>query len=143
MTADERAAVIATARALQGKPWGHQGRGPRRYDCVGLIWAAVAAVRPVPPTTTSYGRLPHNQTLRAELCAWLGVPVARDPLPGDVVTWRMVGEENHVGLIGDHPEYGISLIHCYARAAGPGGGRVIEHGIDAKERRRILEVWSP
>lgn len=143
LTAAERLAVIASARALIGRPWGHQGRGPFRWDCVGILDTSFATVRPIPATPTDYGRQPHDLTLRARLCEWLGEPVKREPIPCDVVTWRLVGEENHVGLIVPHPDYGIGLLHCYSRAAGPGGGRVIQHGIDAKERRRILEVWSP
>lgn len=136
----ERMAVIAAARALRGTRWGHHGRG-RRLDCIGLVWAAARAVRPtLPDLPTDYGRTPHNGTLRARMCEWLGEPVRREPIPGDVVSWVLAGDPNHVGLVTDHPDYGIGLIHSYALTAG--GGRVIEHGIDAKERRRIVEVWA-
>lgn len=141
-THEERAAAIAAARALLGVRWGHHGRW-RRLDCIGLVGAAARAVRPeIPDLPVDYGRLPHRGTLRRRMCEWLGDPVDREPMPGDVVSWSLVGDPNHVGLVTDHPDYGIGLIHCYARAAGGAGGKVIEHGIDARERRRIVEVWA-
>lgn len=141
-TADERQAVIAAARALRGTRWGHHGRG-RRLDCIGLVWVSARAVRPwLPALPRDYGRTPHKGTLRARMCEWLGDPVHREPEPGDVVSWRLVGDENHIGLVTDHPDYGIGLIHSYALTAGGVGGKVIEHGIDAKERLRIVEIWS-
>ncbi|WP_202844809.1 hypothetical protein [Luteimonas saliphila] len=141
-TDEERLAAIAAARALLGVRWGHHGRG-RRLDCLGMVHAAACAVRPaIPALPTDYGRTPYGGTLRSRMCQWLGDPVQREPRPGDVVSWTLAGEENHVGLITDHRDYGIGLIHCYARTAGGSGGKVIEHGIDAKERRRIVEVWA-
>lgn len=143
LTVAERQAVIAAARALLGKPWRHHAYGPRHYDCRGILWAVLAVVRPLPAPPADYGRLPHNRTLRAHLVAWLGEPVTRDPIPGDIVSLKWTGEENHVALVVDHPDRGIGFLHCYSRAAGAGGGRVIEHGADARELRRIVEVFSP
>lgn len=141
-TPEERLAAIAAARGFLGVRWGHHGRG-RRLDCLGMVHAAARAVRPsIPDLPTDYGRLPHSGTLRARMCEWLGEPVQREPVPGDVVSWHLAGDENHVGLVTDHPDYGIGLIHSYALTAGGQGGKVIEHGIDAKERRRIVEVWA-
>ena len=141
-TEAERIAAIAAARGLLGVRWGHQGRG-HRLDCLGLVWAAARAVRPsIPDLPTDYGRTPYKGTLRTSMCDWLGEPVQREPRPGDVVSWALAGDPNHVGLVVDHPDYGIGLVHSYALTAGGAGGKVIEHGIDAKERRRIVEVFS-
>lgn len=142
-SAEERVQFVAAARARLNTPWGHHGRRTGRLDCVGLVWVALCAVRDVPTAPTDYGRLPHERTLRRRLIEWFGPPVPREPVPGDVVTWRLSGEEHHVGVVGDHPERGVSLIHSHSLAAGLGGGRVIEHGIDARERACIVEVFAP
>lgn len=140
-TPEERMAMVTHARSLLGAEWGHQKRGPK-YDCVGLVWASLGAVRHIPVAPTDYGREPHNRTLKRRLTEWLGEPVGRPLEVGDVVTWRLSGEEHHVGIIGDH-RHGLSFIHSYSMAAGPGGGRVIEHRVDDLERARFVEVYSP
>lgn len=138
---EEKRAVIQAARALLGKPWGHQARGPRRYDCLGLLGASVAAVRHVPPLPNNYGRLPFDRRLFKQMVGWLGEPVDRAPAPGDIVTMAWVGEENHVALVTDHP-HGLGMIHSYPDAPGLAGGRVVEHGIDAQWLRRVNQVFA-
>ena len=138
----ERLAAIAAARTLIGVRWGHHGRG-HRLDCLGMVHKAARSVRPwLPDLPTDYGRTPYRGTLHARMREWLGDPVQREPRPGDVVAYVLAGDPNHVGLVTDHPDYGIGLIHSHALTAGGAGGKVIEHGIDAKERRRIVEVFA-
>jgi cell wall-associated NlpC family hydrolase len=140
-TAGETAVVLATARSFLDCPWKHQGRTRRGIDCLGLVALSVGAVRPV-QDRRGYGRTPYNRQLRASLIEQLGLPVD-DLRPGDVVTMRWTGEENHVAIVCDHPE-GLGLIHCYARApGGRAGGRVIEHRIDDHWRKLIMEAFRP
>lgn len=142
-TEEERMIVLQHARSLLGKPWGHQGRGPRRYDCIGLLWVSVGAVRELPPTPVDYGRHPYNKTLQTRLTQWLGPAVSRAPIPGDAISLKWTGEEHHVALVTDHPDRGLGVIHCYAGAPGEAKGRVVEHGMDSAWLRRIVEVYSP
>lgn len=46
--------------------------------------------------------------------------------------------ENHVGILGDYPHGGLSLIHSYAV-----NKKVIEHRLDDEWRGRITEVFRP
>ena len=136
----ERAAVFAEARNLLGVPWRHKGRTERGVDCLGLLWLPLSRVRPVVRPADDYGRLPHNKRLRAELTAWLGEPVPLDR--ADVVTmrWGPKGEEHHVGYVVSHPFHPRGLIECASSECG--GGRVVEHGIDAMWQARLIEGWA-
>lgn len=139
---DERRALITAARSLLGTPWKHQGRTTRGTDCIGYVGMAMAMVRQIPPPPIGYGRQPTQRRLRAGLVERFGEPVKRDPIPADLVTikWGKHGEERHLALVTDHPSYGIGLIHADNTACG--GGRVVEHGVDAWWRSRIVEVWA-
>lgn len=143
-TDGERALLIAEARKLLGMPWRHQGRRERAADCIGFVWLALQKVRPIPDTRIDYGRTPYLAKLREGLIEYLGPPVSGEPRPGDVVTiaWGN-GQDQHLALVVDHPEYGIGLLHADNNAAGTKGPRVVEHGIDAHWRRRITGIWRP
>lgn len=140
----EQAALIAEARKHIGMPWRHQGRTERAADCIGSVWLWMHAVRPVPVPRIDYGRTPSLWKLREGLTAYLGLPVEDEPRPADVVTlaWGM-GEDHHLALVTDHPEYGIGFLHADNTAPGTKGPRVVEHGVDAFWRKRITGVWRP
>ena len=142
-TDGERAALIAEARSHLGMPWRHQGRTERAADCIGSVWLWMRTVRPVATPRTDYGRLPSLGKLREGLTEYLGPSVADEPRPGDVVTLRWTGEEQHLALVVDHPEYGIGLLHADNNAPGAKGPRVVEHGVDAHWRKRITGTWRP
>lgn len=124
------------ARAWIGTPFRHQGRAAHGLDCVGLVVLACAAVgRPV-DDVTSYGRDPHAGLLEQHLGAALR-RVAREPRPGDVVACAFPAVVRHVGIVGEHPLGGLSLIHTWSRV-----GRVVEHVFDAQWRRRVRGVYE-
>lgn len=131
------------ARTFNGAKWRHQGRRPEFMDCLGLVVLSLRLIGREVSDRTDYGRTPHNQRLRAGLCAEFGEPVPLSELaPGMIVTMRWTGEENHVAIVSPHPDHGLGLIHCYAFAPGGAvGGRVIEHGMDDAWRARIVEAW--
>lgn len=135
--------MIAAARSFLGAEWGHAKRLPQKMDCLGLGELSIAAVRPIPRAPKDYGRLPHNKRLSAGLTEYLGEPITGAPRPGDVVTLRWTGEENHVAIVVDHPDRPFGLIHCDMHAPGSERGRVIEHGADQHWCRRIVQVWRP
>lgn len=140
MTAD---AFIAAARSFKGSTWAHQGRRPDRMDCIGLLVLAMAVAGRMLRDRTDYGMTPHRRKLRSELIDQIGPPVDA-PAPGDVVTLKWSGEERHVAIVTDHPE-GLGLIHCWRSAPGApiGGGKVVEHRMDAYWRSRIVDVFRP
>jgi hypothetical protein len=144
-TDGERALLIAEARKLLGMPWRHQGRRERAADCIGFGALVVGKVRPIPPPRTDYGRTPYLGKLSEGMTEYLGPPVQGEPRPADLVTlaWGPNGQDRHLALVVDHPEYGIGLLHADNNAAGAKGPRVVEHGIDAHWRKRITGCWRP
>lgn len=72
----------------------------------------------------------------------LGAPVAigrvseSDLRVGDVVLMRFTVEPHHVGIIGDYPYGGFSLIHTSGHSR-----KVIEHRLAPDQIRRITHVF--
>lgn len=130
--------IVAHARTMIGTPWRHRGRSAWAVDCVGLLVASLRAAGVPVADRSNYGREPWKDGLREEMRAQFGEPVT-DWQPGDValMRWRPTQEPSHVGIIGDHPTGGLSLIHAYSMTA------VTEHAIDNKWRARIVEVYRP
>lgn len=141
----ERMRELVEARV----PFVHQGKSPSGMDCVGGLCHAIKYTGPVP----NYPRDPVNGELERELRRLFGEPVfyranlLTDPIvaneqlhPADVVSMQYAGPVRHVGMIGDYqPVPGeLSLLHTSASI-----GRVIEHILDLKWRRRIVGVWRP
>lgn len=136
-------ALVNAARSFLGATWAHQGRRPDRMDCIGLLVLSMAATGRVLRDRTDYGMTPHHRKLRKELVDQIGNPVDF-PRPGDIVTLKWSGEERHIAIVTDHPE-GLGLIHCWRNAPGApaGGGKVVEHRMDAYWSSRIVDVFRP
>jgi cell wall-associated NlpC family hydrolase len=143
LTDEQRHEFVAAARRFAGARWAHQGRRPGRMDCLGLVVLSLAEVGILVQDRTDYGRTPYNRRLRTELSSLFGDPVS-NLSTGHIVTLRWSSEAHHVAIVTDHPE-GLGLIHCWANAPGSpiGGGRVVEHRLDAGWRHRIVEVFRP
>jgi cell wall-associated NlpC family hydrolase len=113
--------------------WVHQGRDPvRGLDCVGFICTVMGE-----PFEPRYGRDPHGNTLDRELEARYGAPV-EDLREGDIVSLRWGVAARHVALIANHPEGGLSIIHCSNSV-----GRVTEQRLDQRWERRIVGIYRP
>lgn len=116
-------ALADSARQFIGKPFRHRGRGPRYYDCAGLVVAAYKALGVTLPDFLLYGREPANDGLVSRVQAALGDPVSGQQ-DGDVVVIRYNMEPHHVAVIGSRM-YGsaeaLTLIHADGVV-----GRVIE-----------------
>jgi hypothetical protein len=117
-------ALADSARQFIGKPFRHRGRGPRYYDCAGLVWAAYKALGVTLPDFLLYGREPYKDGLLSHVQAALGGPICGTPQDGDVVLIRYAVNPHHVAIVGTRA-YGaveaLTLIH-----AEGGIGRVIE-----------------
>ena len=131
---------VQEARRWIGTPWRHRGRQPgRRLDCVGLVVCALhAAGRPVKDRQV-YGRDAEKDALRDALMAEFGHPLPRDrAAPGDIALFRGEAYPLHVGILGDYPLGGLSVIHaCNA----PGVMRVTEHRLAGEWWDRLVEVY--
>lgn len=126
------------ARRYLGTPFLHQGRDPSRgIDCIGLLVAAakdcglhwLAA-----HDFAGYDRNPAAHVLESRLASALSS--ADDLKPGCIVSLDFFGKTRHVGIIGEHCGR-LTIIHTYNRPS-----KVIEHGIDAKWRRRITGIYQ-
>lgn len=69
---------------------------------------------------------------------WRGVNLGSSFLQaGDVAVLAFVKEPHHMGIVGDDPIYGLSLIHSDGMAAKC----VIEQGMDERLLKKIVAVF--
>lgn len=141
LTAEESAAMIAAARKCVADRvrFRRTGRNPAvGLDCSGLLVHALTTIgRPV-IDRQDYGKDPHKDGLRQAVEANLGQPAQGLMQAGDVVLMTIEGAVRHVGLVANHPQGGLSLIHAYGVKR-----RVVEHGLDKTWRGRIVAVYRP
>ena len=135
--------VVSQARAMLGVPWRHQGRKPWAVDCAGLVVLSFAAAGwpRAPAAPARYGREPWDDMLRRTLREHFGEPLPADTewQPGDVPLFRWgASEPTHVGVFGDHPCSGLSLIHASNRI-----GKVVEAALTDRQRGCVVEVYRP
>jgi len=122
----KRADIEVFARNCIGTPWHHEGRNPGLVlDCVGLIivtgWGC--GLIDQREDERNYNANPDGVSLIAGCERRLGARVAQADLQGgDVVAVRFKDRPQHLGIVGHHPEGGLSFIHACNRHR-----RVVEH----------------
>ncbi len=126
-------AIIAAARECLDTPFAHQGRILNRaLDCAGVAVHAARAAGLQPEEPAAYGRLPNQAMLETWLDRQPFLARAGQPLqPGDLLLMRFTGEPQHLALY-----TGTTIIHAYEAV-----GRVVEHRLDDKWRRRIVRAY--
>jgi cell wall-associated NlpC family hydrolase len=83
--------VVASALALQGKPYKNGAKGPDAFDCSGLVYHVFKQYRLLPPPAEAQSRA--------------GQAINRDSLlPGDLVFFKIEGDF-HVGIIISRGEF--------------------------------------
>jgi cell wall-associated NlpC family hydrolase len=134
-----RQAFIDAARALKGARWRHRGRSPRAVDCIGLVTLAARGARMAVEDAAGYGREPWDDRLRRECAARFGAPLpVIAAQPGDVAVFRFhKGEPSHVGILAEHPDGGLSLIHSQQLRG------VVEQRLAGAMLESIVEVYRP
>jgi len=143
MNNNKALAVIDEARSWVGTPFHHQaalkGVG---CDCAGLVRGVAEACDLAPGFLqrwrghSNYGRVPNPRRMERTLRAFLlPVPLAEMRV-GDVLwmQWRR-DLPMHLGLLAAH-EGRLTLIHALEDI-----GRVVEHGLTAEWRCRVVSVW--
>lgn len=140
---DQRAKIVACARAHLGVRFAHQGRhAATGLDCLGLLLVSAEAagvslrgLRPACLDDRQYGTRPDTDYLQAMLGQHL-LPV-KQPEFGDVLLLRVEGRPQHLALVTDYPAEGeLGMIHAYAIAR-----RVVEHRLNAVWRANIAQVY--
>ncbi|MBE0615136.1 MAG: hypothetical protein IH604_15800 [Burkholderiales bacterium] len=117
---------MRTARGFIGTPFHHMGRLPGvGLDCSGVLiclgrdLGLVAASFDVPAYTPGA-----NGVAMLEWCSVHMTPVPRSQMaPGDAVLTITDAEPQHLGIVGDYRNGGLSIIHASNQANPP---RVIE-----------------
>jgi hypothetical protein len=130
---------VSTARALIGKRWRHRGRGPTWFDCLGLIVVSLHANGRMVTDRKQYGREPHKDGLREALQAEFGAPLPA-PVVGSIGLFRGDEYPLHVGIFGDYPLGGLSLIHS---SNDPTVRCVTEHRYAGEMAERFIEAYDP
>lgn len=160
LTDEERSAFVRCVRSFVNVPFRHQGRKPWKLDCVGAAEVAMQGWKRNLPWTEDkigsfvrewtgrptdgmdgYGILPFQKQLERVLRRNLGDPVQDSPQAADVVLMRFRGEQGdpqHVGVVGNHPDGGLMLIHSDSAIA-----RVTEHALRGAWLRSVCEVYRP
>lgn len=133
------AAFVEEARKLKGTPWRHRGRKPWALDCLGLVAVAGSRAGLIATDVKGYGRDPWDDQLRRGCREQFGEPVPLElARPGDLAIFRWAaGEPSHIGILGDHPDGGLSLIHSHNING------VVECTLAGKYAGCLVEVYRP
>lgn len=135
MTAVTPMQVVEQARTLLGVPFSHQGRSARGVDCAGLVVLVAQALGLSRFDVAGYPRTPDGHSLRAAL-----LQAGCRPAPvqvGALLLMRFEREPQHLGLVTPYAHGGLGLVHAYSLP-----GRVVEHVLDHKWQRRVVQAWA-
>jgi cell wall-associated NlpC family hydrolase len=88
-------------------------------------------------TFQGYARMPANGMLERICRSFMTIKPLQDMEPGDVLVMRFEREPHHLAIVADHPNGGLSIIHALAKP-----GEVVEHGLDAKWRQRVMACFA-
>lgn len=132
-----RREIVAEARSWLGTRFAHRGHHKGiGADCIGLIYGVATRLDlnngvVLPP----YDRTP-SKGLMFRMCEQhLVKRVGLEP--GSIALLRFEFEPTHLAIFGDHPHYGLSLIHSFAKAR-----KVVEHGFDDVWRGRLIAAYD-
>jgi len=109
----QREEIVSSARKYIGARWSHQARGDDKMDCAGLVIKVANELGYIDWDITDYERQATDERM-LRLCREHLIEIRRDQLqPGDLVVLAY-GSNRHIGIIGDYPYGGLSLIHAQA-----------------------------
>ncbi|MGB1539877.1 MAG: hypothetical protein ACPG80_02870 [Rickettsiales bacterium] len=147
----EGAQIVAAARRWVGTHFHHQGRikahgkEPGGCDCLGLLVGVAEELALLAKDgkgilaqfdERDYGHIPNGAHLKVQLDALLN-PVALEAMqPGDILLMRFDASPQHLAIVSDYAYGGLGIIHALASAR-----KVVEHGLDAHWRKRIVGVY--
>ncbi|WP_399677125.1 C40 family peptidase [Xenophilus sp.] len=107
--------IVASARKAIGTKWVHQGRSEDGLDCAGLVIKIGNELGLLDWDIKDYERKA-SMSAMLDICREHLTEIPRVALqPGDLVVLRFK-DTNHIGIIGDYPHGGLSIIHAQATA---------------------------
>jgi cell wall-associated NlpC family hydrolase len=136
-----RADVVKAARSWLGTPYIHQHRAKGHgVDCVGLVIGVARELGIVAPDfdVNAYERTPDGSTMIAQCDRFMDRLHMDSVLPGNVLVYefdRRLGPQ-HMGIVGDYYDGGLSLIQALGKTNGK--GEVVEWNIGRPRRG-----WAP
>ena len=135
---DPRDQIVSEARTWIGTRWLHQGRLKGvGVDCVGLAYGVARDLSLLGPehVLPVYERFTSDNEMVA-LCTRYLVRTSALRV-GSVAAMRFDSTTRHMGIVGDYPGGGFSLIHAYAVSR-----KVVEHRLDSAWRARIVAIFD-
>jgi len=130
------AEVVAEARGWISTPWSHLHRTKGiGTDCAGLVIGVARDLGLAQPVIAPYARQPSQNSLLRH-CAAHMQRASSGPALGRVAVMRFGDEPQHLGIFGDYPLGGLSLIHGYAQSR-----KVVEHRFDETWAARVVAVF--
>jgi cell wall-associated NlpC family hydrolase len=134
-------AWIAEAHEWVGTPFRWQGRIKQDgTDCWGLIVGVAHAVGYIPAEWDYriYSRRDDMVALANSVLPefFTEVPVA-EMEPGDVVCFNRATGPVHMGILYDHPDEELGIIHSEDWV------KIVEHGLSDQQRAAATQAWRP
>lgn len=128
--------VVKEVREWLGTPYHHQGRLKGvGCDCAGIVIGVADRIGFKAKDMYGYSDSP-NSTRLLELLASQGIRVPKERMqPGDVLLMRIRRDPQHLAILVNGPN-GYNMVHSYSTI-----GRVVEHSLDDKWRKRIVAVF--
>lgn len=108
-------------------------------DCIGLLALSFVACGSTFEDERGYGREPWDDRLRSGLVRRFGYSLhASHAQPGDIALIRWgAAEPSHVGIVGDHPDGGLTLIHVHTLLGWA------EQSLSGGISEAVIEVYRP
>jgi cell wall-associated NlpC family hydrolase len=131
--------IARQARSYLGVPYVHLGRSRHGVDCAGLVLCVAHELGLTDWDDTHYSRQPDEAHLRACLEQFCRPVCCGDCVQaGDVLLMEIRGRTQHLAIVTEVPvgQKPGRLLHAYQTP-----GRVVEHSLDARWRRRIRGVY--
>ena len=136
-----RPAWIREVREWVGTPFRWQGRIKQDgTDCWGLIVGAGHNCGYFPEgwDVRVYSRRTDLVAMGNEVLPRFFDKVAPSEIQaGDIVTWHRGAGIMHMGVLYDHCDSGLGLVHS------EDWQRIVEHGLSAEHRQMITDAWRP
>lgn len=130
-----REQIVAEARTWLDTPFHHQGRLKGiGVDCAGVPIGVARALGLEWADQSGYARVPAKGQFRATLQRCLDPIAFADVLPGDLMSFAFLTEEQHVAIVASANP--IRLIHAWEAI-----GKCVENGFDATWQRRLRGCW--